>query len=46
MAAIDLDDSQRSRCQSLVIQVFDLFTAWVAELLAYANTANMQARAA
>lgn len=46
VAAIDLDDSQRSCCQSLVIQVFDLFTAWVAELLAYANTANMQARAA
>jgi hypothetical protein len=46
LATIDLDDDQRARCQWLAGCVFDLFAAWTAELLDYANAVNEQAHAA
>jgi hypothetical protein len=36
LAAIVLDDAGRQRCAWLVTRVFELFAAWVAELLDYA----------
>jgi hypothetical protein len=36
LAAVVLDDAGRTRCESLVARVFELFEEWVGELLAFA----------
>jgi hypothetical protein len=44
LAAIPLDDDERSRCLELVDEVFRLFEEWTGELLAYAHRMNSTQR--